>query len=138
MDDRSTTVDDLKAGVRRFTSARGWDPDARSLAISISIEAAELLEHFQWQRDAREGDRDEVAGELADVVVYCLQFAMALDLDVTEAITAKMARNAAKYPVELFTEEQDGTRNYYAAKEAARRAEPAGDDSVPRIDRAES
>jgi NTP pyrophosphatase (non-canonical NTP hydrolase) len=130
MDDRSTTVDDLKAGIRRFTSARGWDPDARSLAISISIEAAELLELFQWQRHAREGDRDE----LADVVVYCLQFAMALDLDVTEAITAKMARNAAKYPVALLTEEQDGTRNYYAAKEAARRAEPAGDDSGPVIE----
>jgi NTP pyrophosphatase (non-canonical NTP hydrolase) len=131
MDDRSATVEDLKAGIRRFTSARGWNPGARSLAISISIEAAELLEHFQWQRDAREGDRDEVAGELADVMVYCLQFAMALDLDVTEAITAKMARNAAKYPVELFTEEQDGTRNYYAAKEAARRADAAAGGSRP-------
>jgi dCTP diphosphatase len=129
MDDRSTTVEDLKVGIRRFTSARRWDPDARGLAISISIEAAELLEHFQWQRSAKDDDRDEVAGELADVVVYCLQLAMALDLDVTEAITAKMVRNAAKYPVELFTEEQDGTRNYYAAKEAARRPEPASDGS---------
>src|SRR5215471_153381 len=69
MRDSSATVDDLKAVIHTFTKDRGWNPDARSLAISISIEAAELLEHFQWRRYTRKGDRDKVTRELADVVI---------------------------------------------------------------------
>lgn len=120
-DDASTAVGDLKAAIQRFTAERGWHPDARSLAISISIEAAELLEHFQWRRYARSDDRDELAMELADVMIYCLQFAMTHGIDVAEAVMAKLARNADKYPAELFADGQDVAGNYYAAKDAARR-----------------
>ncbi len=121
IDDTSTSVSDLKAAIRRFTTERGWNPDARSLAISISIEAAELLEHFQWRRYVRKDDRDELAMELADVMIYCIQFAMEHGIDIAEAVTIKLARNAEKYPRELFAEGQNGAINYYAAKAAARR-----------------
>src|SRR5438445_2145571 len=114
MDDSSTTVSDLKTAIRRFTADRHWSPDARSLAISVSIEAAELLEHFQWRRYVRKDDRDEVTSELADVMIYCLQFAMALRIDVADAIAAKLAHNAEKYPAELFVDGQDGSATYYA------------------------
>jgi NTP pyrophosphatase (non-canonical NTP hydrolase) len=121
MDDVSTTVQALKEAVRRFTAERGWHPDARSLAISISIEAAELLEHFQWHRYARQDDREAIRQELADVLIYCLQFAMELEIDVVAAVADKLARNADKYPAALFANEEDGASNYYAAKDAARR-----------------
>jgi NTP pyrophosphatase (non-canonical NTP hydrolase) len=123
MRDSSATVDDLKAVIHTFTKDRGWNPDARSLAISISIEAAELLEHFQFRRYMRKGDRDEVTRELADVMIYCLQFATALKIDVAAAVAAKLEHNADKYPAALFADGQDGARNYYAAKDAARRGQ---------------
>jgi NTP pyrophosphatase (non-canonical NTP hydrolase) len=123
MDDRATTIDGLKGSIRQFTSERGWNPDARSLAISISIEAAELLEHFQWNRYVKKDDHEAIENELADVLIYSLQFAMTLKIDVSEAVTRKLAVSARKYPAELFTPDQDGARNYFAAKEAARRAE---------------
>src|SRR5215471_19696124 len=113
IDDKKTTIGDLKSAIQQFTTERGWNPDARSLAISISIEAAELLEHFQWHRYMRKDDRDEVANELADVVIYCLQFAMELDLDVAAAVRTKLAHSAEKYPAMLFAKDQDGASNYY-------------------------
>ena len=67
------------------------------MAKSISIEAAELLEHFQW---GKEYDVDEVAEELADVLIYSLYMVDALDLNVKEIILDKMKKNAIKYPVE--------------------------------------
>ena len=64
---------------------------------SISIESAELLEHFQW---GKEYDVDEVSEELADVLIYCIYMADALDLDIKEIILNKMEKNAVKYPVD--------------------------------------
>ena len=65
------------------------------MAKSIVIEAAELLEHFQWQK---EYDKDEVVDELADVLNYCFLMADALDVDVKEIVLNKMKKNATKYP----------------------------------------
>ena len=81
-----------------FQKERDWKKfhTPENLAKSISIEAAELLEHFQWQKEYDEG---EVADELADVLIYCLYMADALDLDVKEIIRNKMKKNAIKYPV---------------------------------------
>ena len=82
-----------------FQKERDWKKfhTPENLAKSISIEAAVLLEHFQWQK---EYDKSEVAEELADVLIYCLYMADALDLDVKEIIRDKMKKNAIKYPVE--------------------------------------
>lgn len=81
---------------------RGWDnPAPRSLAISLSLEANELLEHFQW-RDEPVGDKDALAGEVADVLAYALQFAHVMGVDPVEAIRQKIIKSEAKYPAENF------------------------------------
>ncbi len=85
--------------IRKFTEDRDWDQfhSPANLAKSIVIEAAELLECFQW---SDEYDLEHVREELADVLVYCVDMADKLELDMDEIIQAKMKKNAAKYPVE--------------------------------------
>ena len=85
--------------IRKFTEDRDWDQfhTPANLAKSIAIEAAELLECFQWS-DA-EYDVDHVKEELADVLVYCRNLLDKLGLDEDEIVNAKMAKNEAKYPV---------------------------------------
>ncbi len=86
--------------IRRFTIDRDWDQfhSPANLAKSISIEANELLECFQWSDDGY--DLEHVKEELADVIVYCVDMLDKLGLDVDEIVNAKMAKNEAKYPVE--------------------------------------
>jgi NTP pyrophosphatase (non-canonical NTP hydrolase) len=106
--DRSTTVETLKRQVAEFRDARNWlrYDTPRSLAISISVEAAELLEHFQWKNDEQmreillDRDRkDLVSEELADVLIYCLGFSDVLDIDLSEAVERKLRKNGEKYPI---------------------------------------
>ena len=86
--------------IRKFTEDRNWDQfhSPANLAKSISIEANELLECFQWSDDGY--DIGEVREELADVIVYCQDMLDKLGLDVDEIVNAKMDKNEAKYPVE--------------------------------------
>ena len=86
--------------IRKFSEDRDWDQfhSPANLAKSISIEANELLECFQW--DEANYDIDEVKEELADVLVYCRNMLDKLNLDEDEIINAKMAQNEAKYPVD--------------------------------------
>ena len=86
--------------ILKFSSDRDWDQfhTPANLAKSISIEANELLECFQW--DEAHYDRQAVSEELADVMVYCIDMLDRLNLDADEIINAKMDKNEAKYPVE--------------------------------------
>lgn len=86
--------------IRRFTDDRDWDQfhSPANLAKSISIEANELLECFQWSDT--DYDLDHVKEELADVLVYCRNMLDKLGLDEDEIVNAKMALNEQKYPVE--------------------------------------
>ena len=86
--------------IRKFTEDRDWEQfhTPSNLAKSISIEAGELLECFQWSDT--EFDIEHVKEELADVIVYCQNMLDELDLDADEIINAKMDKNEAKYPVE--------------------------------------
>lgn len=111
MNDQTTTVADLTKLVRAFVAERKWEPfhDPKNLSASIAIEAAELMEHFQWLRsDQLSAVRDdakamsEIREELADIVAYVLSFAASLDIDVSSALAAKMQKNAVKYPAEEF------------------------------------
>lgn len=106
--DEDTTVGSLMKQVSEFRDVRGWVKydTPRSLAISISVEAAELLEHFQWKDDTQMREslgsgiiRDGVADELADVLIYCMGFADVLGIDLSEAIVQKLRKNGEKYPV---------------------------------------
>ena len=86
--------------IRKFTVDRDWDQfhSPADLAKSISIEASELLECFQWSDT--DYDLEHVKEELADVIVYCQDMLDKLGLDVDEIVMDKMAKNEAKYPVE--------------------------------------
>ena len=92
-------MEELMKDLIKFQSERDWKQfhTPENLAKSISIEAAELLEHFQWNK---EYDKDEVVDELADVLNYCFLMANALDVNVKEIILNKMEKTAKKYPVE--------------------------------------
>lgn len=85
--------------IRTFTEERDWDQfhSPVNLAKSISIEAGELLECYQWDDNA---DPEAIEEELADVLNYCLQLALKLNLDPVEIVRKKMKKNALKYPVE--------------------------------------
>lgn len=92
-------MDELKSELIKFQKERDWKKfhTPENLAKSISIEAAELLEHFQW---GKEYNIDEVSEELADVLIYCMYMADSLDLNIKEIIYDKMKKNAIKYPVD--------------------------------------
>lgn len=91
-------MDELKSELIKFQKERDWKKfhTPENLAKSISIESAELLEHFQWGKDY---DKNEVADEVADVLIYCIYMADSLNLDIKEIIRNKMEKNAIKYPV---------------------------------------
>ena len=92
-------MDELMRELIKFQTERDWEQfhTPENLAKSISIEAAELLEHFQWNE---EYEKEEVVDELADVINYCFLMADALDVDVKEIVLNKMEKTAKKYPVE--------------------------------------
>lgn len=94
------SLEELKKAIDRFNKERDWDQfhTPENLAKSISIEAGELLECFQW--NGKDYDIGNVREELADVFSYCIQMAMVLDLDIREIVLSKMEKTAAKYPVE--------------------------------------
>lgn len=91
-------LNELEARMHAFVRSKGWyDPDSpkpqtpRNLAASLAIEAAEVLEHFQWREDVAQPE--ELAGELADVALYLLQLASISGIDLEEAILQKLAVN---------------------------------------------
>jgi len=110
MADSSTTISDLRDIVRRFVDERDWRQfhSPKNLSMSLAIEAAELMEHFQWidiAESRRIGDDPsklaDVRDEIADVLCYLLALANELDVDLSAAIREKMVKNAAKYPANL-------------------------------------
>lgn len=98
-------MEDVVKRIRQFRDERDWMKfhDPKNLATSISIEAAELLEHFQWKtgeeaaRYAAE-NREAVADEVADVAIYLFELADNIGIDLAAAIHRKLDKNAAKYP----------------------------------------
>lgn len=100
------TFEDARAALRRFVDEREWDAfhAPKDLALSLSVEAAELLEIFQW-RDVQASaitaeDRQRIADELADVTMYAMLLADKVGIDLMDAVEEKLRANAAKYPAE--------------------------------------
>ena len=94
------TLAELTQAMHDFVRAKGWyEPDSprqqtlRNLAISLSLEAGEVLEHFQWQDDLPDDRRDQLAAELADVALYLLQIASIGGIDLEQAILDKLKVN---------------------------------------------
>ena len=102
------SIQQISESLAEFRHERDWTPyhTPQNLAISITIEAAELLEHFQWASDDEVASNvaenpEAVAAELADVAIYVLQLAQVLGISLSDAIRAKIAENAVRYPVSL-------------------------------------
>ena len=111
MSDSTTTVSELRELVRTFVEERHWQQfhAPKNLAMALSIEAAELMEHFQWidVAESREIPTDPakleaVGEELADVLCYALAIANELNLDIATAMQQKMVKNRVKYPVKEY------------------------------------
>jgi len=107
MSDRQTTIHELKERMAKFVHERDWEQfhTPKNLSMSISIEAAELMEHFQWltveQSKSLEPDAlQDISEELADIVIYSLSLSNFLELDLADAILQKMEKNRRKYPKE--------------------------------------
>lgn len=101
------TLDELRDAVRAFARARDWEQfhTPKNLVMAMSVEAAELVEHFQWltaeQSESLPPEtREEVAQEIGDVMIYLTRLADVLGIDPLQAAFDKMAINARKYPVE--------------------------------------
>ena len=103
----ATDLQRLILDLRNFAEARNWEQfhSPKNLASALSVEAAELLEHFQWLTEAQSRalppeKRTEVGAEMADVFLYLLQLADKLGIDLIDAARSKMIVNAQKYPAE--------------------------------------
>ena len=105
--ERPMSLEELRGALRRFASDRDWDQfhSPKNLAIALSVEAAELLEHFQWTAEDDQGSlapdlHAKVGEEIADVLLYLVRLADKLNIDLLAEATQKIQINAAKYPVE--------------------------------------
>ncbi|NNK99465.1 MAG: nucleotide pyrophosphohydrolase, partial [Xanthomonadales bacterium] len=99
-------IQTLKQQLRDFADSRDWDQfhSPKNLAMALSVEAAEIVEHFQWltqeqSRNLSQDKLDEVASELADTFIYLIRLADKLDIDLLSAADAKIELNGNKYPV---------------------------------------
>jgi dCTP diphosphatase len=109
MQDATTTVAALRERVLAFARERDWEQfhSPKNLSMALAAEAGELMEHFLWTESGASHDaardpakREKIADEIADVVIYALEFANISGIDLAGAIDAKLTKNAAKYPVE--------------------------------------
>ena len=112
MSDSVTTIGELKKLVESFVSKRDWEKfhSPKNLAMSIAIEASELMEIFQWldldeaknilESDTKE--REEALDEISDIVIYAIAFCNRNKIDLSEAIKQKMKKNIKKYPADKF------------------------------------
>lgn len=123
MNDLTTTVQQLRTMVGRFVDDRQWQKFhcPKNLSMAMAIEAAELMEHFQWisMESSRAVSRDPeklqaVADELADVLCYALAMANSLEIDLSTALRDKMAKNLRKYPADEY-------RGRYGAEDSSER-----------------
>lgn len=110
------TLESLRSSLRQFASARDWDQyhSPKNLAAALCVEAAELLEHFQWLTDAASKSLSDdqlrrVGEEMADVLLYLIRLSDKLDVDLLAAARRKIEVNAERYPVEKA---RDNSRKY--------------------------
>lgn len=109
MNDQQSTIHQLREVVRKFVEERDWEKfhSPKNLSMALTIEAGELMEHFQWITPEASRELDEQATadageELADVLCYTLAIANELGIDIASTLDAKMKKNRLKYPVEEY------------------------------------
>jgi len=96
-------MQEITKEILKFRNDRGWvgNHDAKNLAISISLEANELLECFQWTtaEESIAKDKQAIVEEMADVLIYLIQMADCMNVDLEKAVKDKLVKNAIKYPL---------------------------------------
>jgi len=122
-----TELEQVLKNIRKFRDERDWMQfhNPKNLACSISIEANELLEHFQWSTPQQSltiarKKKTEISHEIADVAVYLFELADNLGIDLVEAIAEKMAHNEAKYPAVKVRGSSKKYTEYKNAKKAGK------------------
>ncbi|MGM0577348.1 MAG: nucleotide pyrophosphohydrolase [Myxococcota bacterium] len=100
--DERTPLAEVRERLRAFNRDREWGQfhKPKDLAMAVTIEAGELLEPFLWKAEGEDLDVDRIREEIADVIICAVNLAGRLDIDLLEAVEAKIRRNAEKYPVE--------------------------------------
>jgi dCTP diphosphatase len=98
-------IEDISKRLTKFAEDRDWNQyhSPKNLAISLAIEASELLEIFQWRTDNQQYDeptRDKASEEIADILIYAIMFSRKMDIDMEKAVLRKIEMNDTKYPVE--------------------------------------
>lgn len=101
------SIDELTEKIKKFRDDRDWMQfhNHKDMALSLVLEAAEVMEHFQWKSPDEiekyaKTHRDEISEELADVAVYLFELAVNLDIDLAKAVEQKLKKNEERYPVE--------------------------------------
>lgn len=119
--DNTTNIQELKDLVEKFAQERNWQRhhSGKNLSMNIAIEAAELMEHFQWERDG-DPDMDAVADELADIIFNCLNFATTNNIDIASSFVKKYEKLLKKYPTEIFNKSNDSLEDYHRIKKTYR------------------
>jgi dCTP diphosphatase len=111
LDDSNTRIGDLRVKIREFVREREWEKyhNPKDLAEAVCIEAAELLQLFQWMSPEEvstfrndQTNVERLEEELADVLIYCLSMANAMNIDLTSAVMHKLESNRKKYPAKLY------------------------------------
>ena len=132
MNDQTTTIADLRKRIQEFRLKRGWTKeDPKDIALSLILEASELLEHFQWltgEEVARNTKiKEAISEEMSDVLWWLINLGTRLNIDIASAFERKLAKNVVKYPEKLFSPtmtEKEQTHEYYKIKAATRGGHP--------------
>lgn len=132
MNDEETRIIELKKKVREFREKRGWRGESsKDIALSLVLEASELLEHFQWKSGDEVKNEARLHGpicdELADVLWWVLVMAESLNIDLAKAFETKYKKNEKKYPAESFSpelSEEERRKVYYKIKAKYRGGHP--------------
>lgn len=136
MSDTQTVIQELRDEVNEFRERREWEnEDPKDIALSLILEAAELLEHFQWHTGEEVEEEARLYGpicdELADVLWWTLVMSDRLNIDLSKALRQKMEKNDKKYPVELFGKHrssEEKRRAYYKVKAKTRGGHPLAEE----------
>ncbi|HZZ98568.1 MAG TPA: nucleotide pyrophosphohydrolase [Candidatus Saccharimonadia bacterium] len=132
MTDDTTTIAQLKQLITEFKSKRGWGKeDPKDIALSLVLESAELLEHFQWITGEEVKNNPKIqqaiGEEMSDVVWWVLSLGQSLGIDVSAAFAHKIVKNDEKYPAAIFRpnmSQQEKDKAYYKIKAATRGGHP--------------
>jgi len=110
MSDQNASIQELKDKIKSFVKERDWEQyhSPKNLSMSLAIEVAELMEIFQWLTIEQSKEvaidpvqKEKIQDEIADIAVYLLNLCNVLDVDISDAIIAKLKKNEKKYPAEL-------------------------------------